>query len=129
MSSLLKLMKTADYAHKSSILEGILMLHAQDEFADNLAHMVIKALSNILNDQKDYPTCMMEDQKNFIIIALKAMQKLSLTPDKEFVSEMLMQFLDGDKEVRYDCLKTCLYYENFKGIIQYTVMMIIMLMM
>ena len=100
MSSLLKLMKTAEYADKCNIVEAILMLHAQDEFADNLAHMVIKNISNLLNHQKDYPTCMIEDQRNFIVISIKALQKLSMTPDKEFVTELLVQFLDGDKEVR-----------------------------
>ena len=35
-------MKTADYGHKTAILEALLMLHAQDEFSENLAHIVIK---------------------------------------------------------------------------------------
>lgn len=100
VSSLLKLMKTADYGNKTSILEAILMLHAQDEFADSLAHQVVKAISGILNHQKDFPTCMIEEQRNYIVISLKAMQKLLMTPDKEFVTELLVQFLDGDKEVR-----------------------------
>jgi hypothetical protein len=89
-----------DYSYKIAIVEALLMLHAQDEFADNLSHTVIKAMSSVLNHQKDYPTCMIEDQRNFIIVCMKGMQKLLTSPDKEFVTELLVQFLDGDKEVR-----------------------------
>ncbi|XP_052231228.1 WD repeat-containing protein 97-like isoform X3 [Dreissena polymorpha] len=100
VSHLVKLLKTADYKFKNAIVDALLMLHAQDEFADNLAHMVIKGMSAVLNHQKDYPTCMMEEQRSFILLCLKALQKLSTSPDKEFVTELLVQFLDGDKEVR-----------------------------
>ena len=97
VASLVKLIKSADYKYKTAILEAILMLHAQDEFADNLAHSVTKAVSGILNHQKDYPTCMIEDQKNFIVSGIKALHTLN---DRDFVVEALSQFLDGDKEVR-----------------------------
>ncbi|XP_060556270.1 WD repeat-containing protein 97-like [Ruditapes philippinarum] len=100
VAALVKLIKTVDYSYKIAIVEALLMLHAQDEFADNLSHTVIKAMSSVLNHQKDYPTCMIEDQRNFIIVCIKGMQKLLTSPDKEFVTELLVQFLDGDKEVR-----------------------------
>jgi hypothetical protein len=42
-----------------------------------------------------------EEQKAFIVAALQALNKLGVK-DKEFVTEMMVQFLDGDKEVRYE---------------------------
>ncbi|KAL4234274.1 hypothetical protein ACF0H5_005924 [Mactra antiquata] len=104
ISSLVKLIKTVEYPYKIAIIEAIMMLHAQDELPDNLTHTVVKAISTVLNHQKDYPTCMIEEQRNFIIVSVKAIQKLSTTPDKEFVTEMLVQFLDGDKEVRSEVM-------------------------
>ncbi|XP_053401290.1 WD repeat-containing protein 97-like isoform X3 [Mercenaria mercenaria] len=100
VAALVKLIKTVDYSYKIAIVEALLMLHAQDEFADSLSHSVMKAMTSVLNHQKDYPTCMIEDQRNFIIVCIKGMQKLLTSPDKEFVTELLVQFLDGDKEVR-----------------------------
>ena len=99
VTGLIKLLRTVDYTFKTPILEAIMMLHAQDDLADNLCHSVTKALNSILNNPKDFPTCVQEDQKNFIIASLKAIQKLA-SGDKEFITESIVQFVDGDKEVR-----------------------------
>ncbi|XP_052816853.1 uncharacterized protein LOC128243253 isoform X2 [Mya arenaria] len=100
VSQLMKLVKTVEYVYKTPIIEAILILHAQDEFSENVAHIVIKGMSVVLNHQKDYPTCMLEEQRAFILTCLRALHKLTTVPDKEFVSELLVQFLDGDKQVR-----------------------------
>ena len=77
------------------------MMHAQEEFVDSIAHGICKAVAGVLNHHKDPPTCMMEDQRNFIVTAIKTLHQMG-THDKDFVTELLVQFLDGDKEVRYE---------------------------
>lgn len=75
------------------------MMHAQDEFVDAIAHNICKAVIGVLNHHKEPPTCMVEDERNFIVTSIRTLHKMG-THDKDFVTEMLVQFLDGDKEVR-----------------------------
>ena len=95
----MRLIKVAEYIYKVAILESILLMHAQDEFVDSVAHTICKAVIGVLNHHKEPPTCMVEDERNFIVTAIKTLHKMG-THDKDFVTEMLVQFLDGDKEVR-----------------------------
>jgi hypothetical protein len=52
-----------------------------------------------LNHHTNTPTCADPEQKTFILVAIKGMQAMGVL-DKDFVIEMLVQFLDGDREVR-----------------------------
>ncbi|WAR11385.1 WDR97-like protein [Mya arenaria] len=52
VSQLMKLVKTVEYVYKTPIIEAILILHAQDEFSENVAHIVIKSAG--LQDQHKY---------------------------------------------------------------------------
>ncbi|KAL3860750.1 hypothetical protein ACJMK2_010825 [Sinanodonta woodiana] len=104
VNMLLRLIRIGDYSEKASIVDALAMLHAQEEFSDALVHSVCKTISSVLNHHKDPPTCMRSDQKNFILSSLKTMQKLGLQ-DKDFFTELLVQFLDGDKEVRSTVLE------------------------
>jgi hypothetical protein len=53
-----------------------------------------------LNHHTNTPTCADSEQKTFILAAIRGMQAMGIL-DKDFVIEMLVQFLDGDREVRY----------------------------
>ncbi|XP_022106675.1 WD repeat-containing protein 97-like isoform X2 [Acanthaster planci] len=96
VTMLLRLLKIADYAMKTPILEAIIMLHQQDSLATT--KVVVDTLMGVLNKSSP-PTCQDEDEKGFILMALKALQAMS-NPDTEMIVELIVQFLEGDKEVR-----------------------------
>ncbi|XP_038077425.1 WD repeat-containing protein 97-like isoform X3 [Patiria miniata] len=96
VTMLLRLLKIADYAMKTPILEAIIMLYQQDSLANT--KVVIDTVMGVLNKSSP-PTCQDEDQKGFILMSLKALQAMT-NPDTEMVVELIVQFLDGDKEVR-----------------------------
>ena len=56
-------------------------------------------LITALNHHTTPPSCAEPEQKTFILAAIKGLQSMGIL-DKEFVLEMLVQFLDGDREVR-----------------------------
>lgn len=99
MMTLNRLLRIAEYMHKIAVTDAMAMLYTQEDIGDGTVHSVAKNLIAVLNLHKEPPTCMVEEQKNFIISALRAMSKFGIK-DKEFVSELMVQFLDGDKEVR-----------------------------
>lgn len=99
MMTLNRLLRIAEYMHKIAVTDAMAMLYTQEDIGDGTLHSVAKNLIAVLNLHKEPPTCMVEEQKNFIISALRAMSKFGIK-DKEFVSELMVQFLDGDKEVR-----------------------------
>ncbi|KAL5022160.1 hypothetical protein ScPMuIL_001315 [Solemya velum] len=107
-TSMSRFVKIADYPLKISIVDAMLMLHAQEHISDHTALTLSHTLISVLN-QRDSPSCVVEDQKTFILTSLRALHKFKLR-DKDFVSELLLQFLDGDKEVRLtvqDILTAC----------------------
>ena len=94
-----RLLRIAEYIYKIAVTDAMAMLYTQEDISDGTVHAVSKTLIAVLNHAKDPPTCMVEEQKNFILSAIRAMSKFNIK-DKEFVTELLVQFLDGDKEVR-----------------------------
>ncbi|KAK3085393.1 hypothetical protein FSP39_002701 [Pinctada imbricata] len=99
ITMLSRLLRIAEYVYKIAVTDAIAMLYTQEDISDGTVHSIAKTLIAVLNHPKDPPTCLVEEQKNFIMSALRAMSKFS-SRDKEFVTELLVQFLDGDKEVR-----------------------------
>ena len=100
MTMLSRLLRVAEYMFKTKITDSLSMLYTQENISDGTSHTVSKTIISVLNNPKDPPTCLVEEQKAFIVAALQALNKLGVK-DKEFVTEMMVQFLDGDKEVRY----------------------------
>ncbi|XP_062569311.1 WD repeat-containing protein 97-like isoform X2 [Saccostrea cucullata] len=103
MMTMSRLLRIAEYMHKIAVTDAMAMLYTQEDIGDGTIHSVSKNLIAVLNHHKEPPTCLVEEQKNFIISALRAMSKFGVK-DKEFVSELMVQFLDGDKEVRMTVL-------------------------
>lgn len=101
MIMLSRLLRVAEYIFKTKITDSLSMLYTQENISDGTSHAVSKTIISVLNNPKDPPTCLVEEQKAFIVAALQALNKLGVK-DKEFVTEMMVQFLDGDKEVRYE---------------------------
>ncbi|XP_048765698.2 WD repeat-containing protein 97-like isoform X2 [Ostrea edulis] len=99
MMTLSRLLRIAEYMHKIAVTDAMAMIYTQEDIGDGTVNSVSKHLIGVLNNHKDPPTCLVEEQKNFIISALRAMSKFGVK-DKEFVTELMVQFLDGDKEVR-----------------------------
>lgn len=109
MTMLSRLLRVAEYMFKTKITDSLSMLYTQENISDGTSHTVSKTIISVLNNPKDPPTCLVEEQKAFIVAALQALNKLGVK-DKEFVTEMMVQFLDGDKEVRVttmDMLTSC----------------------
>ncbi|XP_071172379.1 WD repeat-containing protein 97-like isoform X3 [Mytilus edulis] len=109
MTMLSRLLRVAEYVFKTKITDSLSMLYTQENISDPTAHSVSKTLISVLNSPKDPPTCLVEDQKSFIVAALQALSKLGIR-DMDFITEMMVQFLDGDKEVRattMDMLNSC----------------------
>lgn len=94
-----KLLRIAEYIHKISVADALIMMQTQEDFTEPTAHQITKTLSAVLNDHKEPPTCMDDKQKSFIVSSLRLLNNLNIR-DKEFITELMVQFLDGDKEVR-----------------------------
>ena len=94
-----RLLRVAEFLFKTKITDSISLLYTQENISDGTAHTVSKTLISVLNSPKDPPTCLVEEQKAFIVAAIQALSKLGIK-DKDFITEMMVQFLDGDKEVR-----------------------------
>ena len=99
MTMLSRLLRVAEYVFKTKITDSLSMLYTQENISDPTAHNTSKTLISVLNNPKDPPTCLDEEQKTFIVAALQCLSKLGIK-DKDFITEMMVQFLDGDKEVR-----------------------------
>lgn len=54
---------------------------------------------SIYNHHTHSPTCLNEDEKGFIRKGLELLQLLGVH-DREFYIEQIVQFLEGDKEIR-----------------------------
>ncbi|XP_033626173.1 WD repeat-containing protein 97-like isoform X4 [Asterias rubens] len=96
VAMLLRLLKISDYAMKTPILEAIIMLYQQDSLANT--KVVVDTLMGVLN-KSNPPTCQDQDEKSFILMSLRALQAMT-NPDAEMITELIVQFLDGDKDVR-----------------------------
>ncbi|ESO96594.1 hypothetical protein LOTGIDRAFT_239301 [Lottia gigantea] len=107
--SLLKILKTTEFPNKSAISEALISLHLQEGFSDSTCQLASKIIISVLNDSKQAPVCAVDQEKIFIMVAVKALNSLSVK-DKEFISEMILQYLDGDNDVRMlvcDILANC----------------------
>lgn len=116
MTMLSRLLRVAEYVFKTKITDSVSMLYTQENISDATTLSVSKTIISVLNNPKEPPTCLVEDQKAFILAALQALNKLGVK-DKDFVIEMMVQFLDGDKEVRVttmDMLKSCGLHDSQK---------------
>ncbi|OWF56397.1 WD repeat-containing protein [Mizuhopecten yessoensis] len=94
-----RVIRLADYPMKTSITEALTMLFTQEDMSEATVSAIDKTLVAILNHSKEPPTCLVTSQKSFILSSLRAMTKFGLY-DKEYITELMVQFLDGDKEVR-----------------------------
>ena len=59
----------------------------------------MQVLYSVLNHHTHPPTCMVEVEKAFIKKAVELLQLLG-THDRDFYVELMVQFLDGDKDMR-----------------------------
>ena len=97
ISMLLKALNIAEYQHKVAITKAIGKLHREEGIPNgNTVHTV---LLTQLSDSADPPTCLNEHQKAFIVEALRLMQSMGLY-DREFYTELMVQFLEADADVR-----------------------------
>ncbi|XP_033754622.1 WD repeat-containing protein 97-like isoform X2 [Pecten maximus] len=94
-----RVLRLAEYPMKTTITDALTMLFTQEDMSESTVAAIDKTLVAILNHSKEPPTCMVSSQKSFILSSLKAMTKFGLY-DKEYITELMVQFLDGDKEVR-----------------------------
>lgn len=99
VSMIMKLLRFATFPHKTSVAEAITLVHTQEILSEATCHAVQKMLLTALNHHANTPSCADPEQKTFILAAIKGLQAMGIC-DKEFVVEMLVQFLDGDSEVR-----------------------------
>jgi hypothetical protein len=97
VSMILRVVKIADYVHKVSIANALLMLHHQEGIPNSDA--VAKTVLGILNNRVKAPSCLDELEKEFIRTSLKLLVAMQAI-EKELFMELMMQYLDGDKEVR-----------------------------
>nr|KAG5693101.1 hypothetical protein BaRGS_014051 [Batillaria attramentaria] len=99
VNMIMKLLRFASFPHKTAVAEAITLVHTQELLSENTCHAVTKMVLTALNHHTNTPSCAVPDEKTFILAAIKTMQAMGVL-DKEFVVEMLVQFLDGDREVR-----------------------------
>ncbi|KAK7114553.1 WD repeat-containing protein 97-like isoform X2 [Littorina saxatilis] len=99
VNMVMKLLRFASFPHKTAVAEAIMLVHAQEVLSEGTCHAAQKMLLSSLNHHTHTPSCAEPEQKAFILTAIKALQAMGIC-DKEFVLEMLVQFLDGDRDVR-----------------------------
>lgn len=99
---LMRVLKTAEYAYKTAIAESLMQLHSQESLYDSTG--IMKTFVGILNSRTDAPSCAIENQKRFILYCLKALQHLGMK-DRDYITELMLQYLDGDREVRYGVVR------------------------
>ncbi|XP_033117217.1 WD repeat-containing protein 97-like isoform X2 [Anneissia japonica] len=96
VTMLLKLVKIADYGMKNRITEAISLLNQQEQLSNSRA--VYETIISTLN-KGNGPSCTDEEQKMFIMNSLKLLSAMCIY-EKDFLIEAMVQFLDGDREVR-----------------------------
>lgn len=95
--ALAKALVTASYAQKPDVVKAIDNLYESEDFKNK--EVVVKACFDVLNPSQDPPTCLDVNQKSTIkaiISLIGRFQLLSL----EYYSELMCQFIDGDREMR-----------------------------
>ena len=97
---LLSVMRLASFSDKSSVVEAILGLHSHDPLSDPTCRCLHSSLMAELNRSGCAPSLDDVEQKDFILVALRALDVVGVH-SKDFYVEMLAQFLDGDEDVRY----------------------------
>ncbi|XP_067652672.1 WD repeat-containing protein 97-like isoform X2 [Haliotis asinina] len=101
----LKLIRIAETQHKTAVVEALTLLFTQESLTGAVTVQVQKAIYSALNHHSNPPTCAVEDEKAFILSSIRCLQVLAVK-DIDFVVEMMVQFLDGDREVRSSIMDT-----------------------
>ncbi|GFN75135.1 WD repeat-containing protein kiaa1875-like isoform x3 [Plakobranchus ocellatus] len=99
VNMIVKLIRIADFVHKVGVVDAILSVHAQEGLSGNVEAVVVKTLLAVLNHHTNPPSCAQPDQRNFILASLRALTVFGIK-DKDVLAELMVQFLDGDKDVR-----------------------------
>ncbi|XP_064640581.1 WD repeat-containing protein 97-like [Lineus longissimus] len=99
VTMLIRVVKISEYEHKVPITNALLMLHHQEGIPNNDA--VAKSILGLLNNRVKAPSCLDEMEREFIRAALKLLVAMQAM-EKELFMELMMQYLDGDKDVRAD---------------------------
>ncbi|XP_055955273.1 WD repeat-containing protein 97 [Patella vulgata] len=97
--SLLKVLRSTEFPNKTAISEALILLNVQEGFSDFTCQTAARTIISVLNDKKHVPISAVDLEKNFILTAIRALNCLSIK-DKDFITELIIQYLDGDREVR-----------------------------
>lgn len=108
ITMIIKLLRFAPFPDKTCVAEAIALVHNQEPLSEVTCQAAQKMLLTGLNHYTHPPNPSVPKEKVFIMAALRALRVLGRC-DKDFVLEMLAQFLDGDQEIRCSlCLCLCL---------------------
>ncbi|XP_048253419.1 WD repeat-containing protein 97-like isoform X2 [Haliotis rufescens] len=102
---ILKLIRIAELEHKTAVVEALTLLFTQESLTGTVTVQVQKAIYSALNHHSKPPTCAVEAEKAFILSSVRCLQVLAVK-DMDFVVEMMVQFLDGDRDVRSTIMDT-----------------------
>ncbi|GFS24658.1 WD repeat-containing protein KIAA1875-like isoform X3 [Elysia marginata] len=103
VNMIVKLIRISEWTHKIGVTDAILSVHAQEGLSDGVSSGVVKTLLAVLNHHTTPPSCAQPDQRNFIVAALRALTTFGIK-DKDVLAELMVQFLDGDRDVRSQVL-------------------------
>ena len=95
---LARVLRIAEYSEKVHIAAAISALHREKPLKD--PEPITSVIYKILNNHTDPPSCANPQQKAFLLKALELLHGLGIY-NKAFYSHLLVQFLDGDKDIRY----------------------------
>ena len=98
VSMVTRLLRVAEFNHKIHVAEALRTIHQEHGILN--ADTVYRTLYSVLNHHTHPPTCLDPTEKAFIMESIQLMKALSVY-DVDFYTELIAQFLDGDKEVRY----------------------------
>ncbi|XP_005105308.1 WD repeat-containing protein 97 isoform X2 [Aplysia californica] len=104
VNMIVKLLRIAEWLHKVSVTDAILLVHTEEGLSDSVVIQAVKTLASVLNHHSTPPTCSVKEQKDFIMSALRALASFAVK-DKDVIAEMMVQFLDGDRDIRASVLE------------------------
>ena len=99
VNMIVKLIRISEWTHKVGVTDAILSVHAQEGLSDSVSAVVVKTVLAVLNHHTNPPSCAQPDQRNFILAGLRALTTFGIK-DKDVLAELMVQFLDGDRDVR-----------------------------
>ncbi|KAK3741975.1 hypothetical protein RRG08_024721 [Elysia crispata] len=99
VNMIVKLIRISEWTHKVGVTDAILSVLAQEGLSDSVSAVVVKTVLAVLNHHTNPPSCAQPDQRNFILAGLRALTTFGIK-DKDVLAELMVQFLDGDRDVR-----------------------------